>query len=93
MNRVTPCEYKRWFLSGGNELWGNFHTLYSMDRRFKNPYDPTHQNSELHLHTVTLADLNIIPQDEYLEYGNKKIISTKLKIKYKTTLETWRIMI
>ena len=41
-----------------------YHTLYSMDRWYINPYDETYQNPSFH--TDTLADLNVIPGEEYL---------------------------
>lgn len=42
-----------------------YHTLYSMDRWYINPNDASYRNPEFH--TDTLADLNVIPQDEYIE--------------------------
>ena len=42
-----------------------YHTLYSMDRWYINPGDVSYENPKFH--TDTLADLNVIPQDEYLE--------------------------
>lgn len=42
-----------------------YHTLYSMDRWYINPGDVSYENPEFH--TDTLADLNVVPQDEYLE--------------------------
>lgn len=42
-----------------------YHTLYSMDRWYINPCDPAYENPGFH--TDTLADLNVIPQEEYLE--------------------------
>lgn len=42
-----------------------YHTLYSMDRWYVNPCDPTYQNPEFH--TNTLADLNVIGRDEFLD--------------------------
>lgn len=44
-----------------------YHTLYSMDRWYINPYDETYQNPSFH--TDTLADLNVIPKDECLDRG------------------------
>lgn len=41
-----------------------YHTLYSMDRWYMNPYDDSYQNPEFH--TDTLADLNVIPKEEEL---------------------------
>ncbi len=41
-----------------------YHTLYSMDRWYINPYDETYQNPPFHMDT--LADLNVIPKDECL---------------------------
>ena len=41
-----------------------YHMLYSMDRWFVNPYDEDYKNPKFH--TVTLADLNVIPKDEFL---------------------------
>ena len=55
--------YKRY---DGIPMWKYlYHTLYSMDRWYVNPFEPAYQNPEFH--TVTLADLNVIPKDEYLE--------------------------
>lgn len=42
-----------------------YHTLYSMDRWYMNPCDPTYHNPKFHMEN--LADLNVIPKDEYLE--------------------------
>lgn len=42
-----------------------YHTLYSMDRWFINPYDDDYQDPEFH--TETLADLNVVPTDERLD--------------------------
>ena len=42
-----------------------YHTLYSMDRWYINPYDPAYQNPAFH--TDTLADLNVVPQEEGLD--------------------------
>lgn len=39
-----------------------YHTLYSLDRWFINPDDPTYKDPEFH--TETLANLNVIPKDE-----------------------------
>lgn len=41
-----------------------YHTLYSMDRWYINPSDPTYQNPDFH--TETLADLNVVPADEFI---------------------------
>ncbi|WP_242939800.1 DinB family protein [Roseburia sp. 499] len=59
-----------------------YHTLYSMDRWFINPCDSNYQNPEFH--TETLADLNVVPDKEYLSreqledyfYGIKSKIET-----------------
>lgn len=59
-----------------NEIWNRrydgipmwkylYHTLYSMDRWYINPCDPTYQNPVFH--TETMADLNVIPKDEALD--------------------------
>lgn len=42
-----------------------YHTLYSLDRWYINPGDATYLSPQFH--TETLADLNIIPTEEYLE--------------------------
>jgi len=42
-----------------------YHMLYSMDRWYINPCDPTYQNPEFHIDD--LNDLNVIPQNEHLE--------------------------
>lgn len=42
-----------------------YHMLYSMDRWYINPCDPSYQNPEFH--TETLADLNVIPGEERLD--------------------------
>lgn len=42
-----------------------YHMLYSMDRWFINPCDPTYQDPIVH--TKTMADLNVIPQKEQLD--------------------------
>lgn len=41
-----------------------YHTLYSMDRWYINPGDASYQNPAFH--TETLANLNVIPKDEYV---------------------------
>lgn len=41
-----------------------YHTFYSMDRWYVNPYDPTYQEPKFH--TKTLANLNVIPEDELI---------------------------
>lgn len=46
---------------------GDGESLYSMDRWFMNPYEPTYQPPQFH--TETMADLNVVPQGEYLEFG------------------------
>lgn len=42
-----------------------YHTLYSMDRWYINPNDPSYRNPEFHMDS--LADLNVVPKDEYIE--------------------------
>lgn len=42
-----------------------YHTLYSMDRWYINPNDPTYRNPEFH--TDSLADLNVVPEDELIQ--------------------------
>lgn len=57
-----------------------YHTLYSMDRWYINPCDPAYRNPSFH--TETLADLNVVPQEESVNreqiegyfYGIKKKI-------------------
>lgn len=64
-----------------------YHMLYSMDRWYMNPNDPTYKNPDFH--RETLADLNVIPKDEFItrgvvmEYMNK--IKKKIQ-KYNSTL-------
>lgn len=41
-----------------------YHMLYSMDRWFINPCDSTYQPPDFH--SDTMANLNIIPEEEYL---------------------------
>lgn len=41
-----------------------YHTLYSMDRWYINPNDPNYRDP--YFHTETLADLNVVPQNESL---------------------------
>ena len=41
-----------------------YHTLYSMDRWYINPNDPTYRNPEFHMDS--LADLNVVPKDEFI---------------------------
>lgn len=41
-----------------------YHTLYSMDRWYINPCDGAYQDPPFH--TDTLANLNVIPEEEYL---------------------------
>ena len=41
-----------------------YHTLYSMDRWYINPYNAAYQDPEFH--TAAMADLNVIPSDEVL---------------------------
>ena len=55
--------YKRY---DGIPMWKYlYHTLYSMDRWYINPYDSSYQDPAFHLDT--LANLNVIPKDEYLD--------------------------
>lgn len=42
-----------------------YHTLYSMDRWFINPGDPSYQNPSFH--TDDLANLNVVPGEETLD--------------------------
>lgn len=42
-----------------------YHTLYSMDRWYINPNDPTYSDPEFHMDS--LADLNVVPKDEFIE--------------------------
>ena len=42
-----------------------YHTLYSMDRWYINPNDPAYRNPEFHMDS--LADLNVVPKDEFIE--------------------------
>ncbi len=39
-----------------------YHTLYSMDRWYINPFDPAYESPDFHMET--LADLNVIPKEE-----------------------------
>lgn len=58
-----------------NELWSKrydeipmwkylYHMLYSMDRWFINPKDSSYRDPEFH--ADNLADLNVVPKDEFL---------------------------
>lgn len=42
-----------------------YHTLYSMDRWYINPCDASYQNPPFHIDS--LADLNVIPDKEYVD--------------------------
>lgn len=42
-----------------------YHTLYSMDRWYINPNDPAYRDPEFHMDS--LADLNVVPKDEFIE--------------------------
>lgn len=42
-----------------------YHTLYSLDRWYVNPGDSKYQSPEFH--TETLADLNVVTEEVYLE--------------------------
>ena len=42
-----------------------YHMLYSLDRWYINPYDTTYQNPDFH--TDSLADLNIVPKEDFIE--------------------------
>lgn len=42
-----------------------YHTLYSMDRWYINPCDPTYKDPDFHMDN--LANLNVVPREESLE--------------------------
>ena len=58
-----------------------YHTLYSMDRWYINSCDSFYQNPEFH--TETLADLNVIPKDEYLTRNQLEDYFYKIEEKIK----------
>lgn len=62
-----------------------YHMLYSMDRWYINPCDPDYQNPGFH--TETLADLNVIPTDEYLEREQLEDYFFKIKSKIQEYIE------
>lgn len=66
-NLIKCIPYELWDKRyDGIPMWKYvYHTLYSMDRWYINPNDASYRNPEFH--TDTLADLNVIPQDEYIE--------------------------
>lgn len=56
------CWYKRY---DGIPMWKYiYHMLYSMDRWYINPKDENYKEPKFHM--KTLADLNVIPKDEFL---------------------------
>ena len=65
-----------------------YHTLYSMDRWFINPYDAAYRNPEFH--TETLADLNVVPTDERLEREQLKQYFYHIREKIQTYTEQLR---
>lgn len=79
-----------------NELWNKrydgipiwkflYHTLYSMDRWYINPDDPTYQNPEFH--KESLADLNVIPREEDLERSQLETYFYQIQEKIKNYIE------
>ncbi len=56
-----------------------YHTLYSLDRWFINPEDPTYKDPEFH--TKTLANLNVIPKDETISRRQIEDYFYSIKIK------------
>lgn len=63
-----------------------YHMLYSMDRWFINPYDSSYQNPDFH--TETLADLNVIPQEEGVEKKQLENYFYRIQDKIKTYTAT-----
>lgn len=56
-----------------------YHTLYSMDRWYINPFDADYINPEFH--TETMADLNVIPTDERLSREQLEGYFYRIKLK------------
>lgn len=63
-----------------------YHTLYSMDRWFINPYDADYKNPEFHIET--LADLNVIPKDEVISREQMEGYFYCIKEKIQTYIQT-----
>lgn len=60
--------------------------LYSMDRWYINPYDPKIKNPKFH--TKGLADLNIVPEDEFISREDIEEYLRKIEEKIKKYINT-----
>ena len=56
-----------------------YHTLYSMDKWYINPNDPTYRNPKFH--TNDLADLNVVPKDQSIERNELESYFYRIKEK------------
>lgn len=56
-----------------------YHTLYSMDRWYINPNDPSYRNPEFH--TDDLADLNVVPKDQSIKRNELESYFYRIKEK------------
>lgn len=63
-----------------------YHMLYSMDRWYINPCDPSYQNPEFHMDT--LADLNVIPGEERLDRDRLEHYFDRIRKKIREYLVT-----
>ncbi len=59
-----------------------YHTLYSMDRWFINPYDVNYKDPEFHMET--LANLNVIPGEEFISRQQMENYFRQIKCKIQT---------
>ena len=63
-----------------------YHTLYSMDRWYINPYDSNYKDPEFHIDS--LADLNVIPKDEWISREQMENYFYHIQEKIKNYIET-----
>lgn len=63
-----------------------YHTLYSMDRWYINPCDGSYRNPSFH--TDSLADLNVIPQEEHLDQEQLAEYFGQIRVKIQTYIDT-----
>lgn len=62
-----------------------YHMLYSMDRWYITPYDASYQSPPFH--TETMADLNVVPQEERLERGQLEDYFDRIREKIQAYLQ------
>lgn len=62
-----------------------YHMLYSMDRWYINPYDASYQDPPFH--TETMADLNVVPQEEHLERVQMEDYFGRIREKIQTYIQ------